>query len=101
MNGEWTKSLEWLQSTYFSQILQIARPDPGYYALVAITSRNLWQISFPYYLKGTLPGDGIAFEHIDLSVKRLQEYGILPHSRTYYCLLFSLYHMFIIFVISY
>ena len=33
--------------------------------------------------------------------ERLQEYGILPHSRTYYCLLFSLYHMFIIFVISY
>ena len=31
----------------------------------------------------------------------LQEYGILPHSCTYYCLLFSLYHMFIIFVISY
>ena len=31
----------------------------------------------------------------------LQEYGILPHSRTYYCLLFSLYHMFIVFVISY
>ena len=32
---------------------------------------------------------------------QLQEYGILPHSRTYYCLLFSLYHMFIIFFISY
>ena len=32
---------------------------------------------------------------------QLPEYGILPHSRTYYCLLFSLYHMFIIFVISY
>ena len=32
---------------------------------------------------------------------RMQEYGILPHFRTYYCLLFSLYHMFIIFVISY
>ena len=31
----------------------------------------------------------------------LQEYGIRPHSRTYYCLLFSFYHMFIIFVISY
>ena len=31
----------------------------------------------------------------------IQEYGILPHSRTYYCLLFSLYHMFIVFVISY
>ena len=35
------------------------------------------------------------------SVSILQEYGILPHSRTYYCLLFSLYHMFIVFVISY
>ena len=33
--------------------------------------------------------------------KEMQEYGILPHSRTYYCLLFSLYHMFIVFVISY
>ena len=35
------------------------------------------------------------------AVHFLQEYGILPHSRTYYCLLFSLYHMFIIFIISY
>ena len=34
-------------------------------------------------------------------IRILQEYSILPHSRTYYCLLFSLYHMFIIFVISY
>ena len=34
-------------------------------------------------------------------VMLVQEYGILPHSRTYYCLLFSLYHMFIVFVISY
>ena len=34
-------------------------------------------------------------------VEAVQEYGILPHSHTYYCLLFSLYHMFIIFVISY
>ena len=33
--------------------------------------------------------------------RTVQEYGILPHSRTYYCLLFSLYHMFIVFVISY
>ena len=35
------------------------------------------------------------------ALMNVQEYGILPHSRTYYCLLFSLYHMFIIFVISY
>ena len=33
--------------------------------------------------------------------KKLQEYGIVTHSRTYYCLLFSLCQMFIIFVISY
>ena len=32
---------------------------------------------------------------------RLQGYGILLHSHTDYCLLFSSYHMFIIFVISY
>ena len=36
-----------------------------------------------------------------LKAQLMQEYGILPHSRTYYCLLFSLYHMFIVFVISY
>ena len=43
----------------------------------------------------SLPGLGINTTY------DLQEYGILPHSRTYYCLLFSLYHMFIVFVISY
>ena len=68
-------SLGWLRSAYFSQIQQIARQDPGYYALLAITSGNLWQISFPYYLKATLPGDGIAFQHIDLNVKRFVECG--------------------------
>ena len=31
----------------------------------------------------------------------MQECSILPHSHTYYCLLLSLCHMFIIFVISY
>ena len=73
VNGQ--KSLGWLRSAYFSQIQQIARQDPGYYALMAITSGNLWQISFPYYLKATLPGDGIAFQHIDLNVKRFIECG--------------------------
>ena len=33
--------------------------------------------------------------------RRVQECSILPHSRTYYYLLFSLYFIFIIFVISY
>ena len=47
-------------------------------------------------------GAGGMLRETGQAVSRLvQEYGILPHSRTYYCLLFSLYHMFIIFVISY
>ena len=71
VNGQ--QSLGWLRSAYFSQIQQIARQDPGYYALMAITSGNLLQISFPYYLKATLPGNGIAFQHIDLNVKRFVE----------------------------
>ena len=55
------KSLGWLRSAYYTQIQQIARQDPLYYALVAATSRNSWQISYPYYMKATLPGDGISF----------------------------------------
>ena len=48
------------------------------------------------------PGpDGINYKLLKVIKDTLQEYGILPHSRTYYCLLFSLYHMFIVFVISY
>ena len=73
VNGQ--KSLGWLRSAYFTQIQQIARQDPGYYAFMAITSGNLWQISFLYYLKATLPGDRIAFQHIDLNVKRFLECG--------------------------
>ena len=42
---------------------------------MAITSGNLWQISFPYYLKATLPIDSIAFQHIDLNMKKYLEYG--------------------------
>ena len=48
-----------------------------------------------------LLNDGISVHFANSVITYLQEYGILPHSRTYYCLLFSLYHMFIIFVISY
>ena len=48
-------------------------------------------------------GDNTDMEDVlpPLMWRPLQEYVILLHSRTYYCLLFSLYHMFIIFVISY
>ena len=73
VNGQ--RSLGWLRSAYFSQIQQIIRQDPGYYALVAVTSGNLWQISFPYYLKATLPGDGIAFQYINLNMKKYLECG--------------------------
>lgn len=69
------KSLGWLRSAYYTQIQQIARQDPVYYALVAATSREMWQISYPYYMKATLPGDGILFQHIDLNVNRYIECG--------------------------
>ena len=41
------------------------------------------------------------FFHCSFKRGSMQEYGILLHSRTYYCLLFSLYHMLIIFGTSY
>ena len=68
-------SLGWLRSAYFTQIQQIARQDPGYYALLAATSGNWWQISFPYYLKATLPGDGVGFQHVDLNLTKYIECG--------------------------
>ena len=72
---EGRKSLGWLRSAFFSQIQQIARQDPVYYALVAATSGEPWQISFPYYMKATLPGDGIFFHHLDLNLTRYIECG--------------------------
>ena len=49
--------------------------------------------------KGIVQKETVAYHSETNAI--VQEYGILPHSRTYYCLLFSLYHMFIVFVISY
>ena len=69
------KNLGWLRSAYYTQIQQIARQDPVYYALVAATSGEMWQISYPYYMKATLPGGGIAFQHIDLNLHRYVECG--------------------------
>ena len=69
------KSLGWLRSAYFIQIHKSVRQDPSDYALMGITSENLCQISFPYYLKASLPGDRIALQHIDLNVKRFMECG--------------------------
>ena len=56
------RSLGWLRSAYYTQIQQIAIQDPVYYALVAAKSQEMWQISYPYYMKATLPGDGILSE---------------------------------------
>ena len=69
------KNLGWLRSAYYTHIEQIVRQDPAYYALVAPTSREMWQISYPYYIKATLPVDGIAFPHIDWNLHRYVEYG--------------------------
>ena len=66
-------NLGWLRSSYHSQIQQIARQDPDYYALVAATSRNWWQIFYPYYMKAVLPNDYTAFQHLDLNLKRYVE----------------------------
>ena len=68
-------SLGWLRSTYYTQIQQIARQDYGYYALLAASSYNWWQIPFPYYLKATLPGDGVRFQHVDLNLPKYIECG--------------------------
>ena len=63
------------KTAYYTQIQQIARQDPVYYALLAATSEVMWQILYPYYMKATLPRDGIAFQHINLNVKRFIECG--------------------------
>ena len=75
VNGQ--PNLGWLRSAYFSQIQQLVRQDPVYYALVAATNpeRNWRQISFPYYMKAVLPGDYIFFQHLDINVKRYLECG--------------------------
>ena len=69
------KNFGWRQSAYHAQIQQIACQDPVYYALLAATSEEMWQISYPYYMKATLPEDGIAFQHVDLNVNRYIECG--------------------------
>ena len=69
------KNFGWLRLAYYTQVQQIARQDPFYYALLAATSEEIWQISYQYYMKATLPVDGIAFQHIDLNVKRYIECG--------------------------
>ena len=69
------KNFGWLRSAYYAQIQQIARQDRIYYALLAATSEEMWQFLYPYYMKATLPGDGIAFQHVDLNVTRYIECG--------------------------
>jgi hypothetical protein len=53
----------WVRSSYHSIAQQAIRQDPVYYALVcaARLDKNHWQISFPYYMKGVMPGDNIFF----------------------------------------
>jgi len=69
--------LGWLRSAYHTQIQQISRQDPVYYALVVATNPNkTWkQVSYPYYMKVVLPGDGIYYQHLNLNMKRYAECG--------------------------
>lgn len=70
-------SLGWLRNCYFSIIQQAARQDLGYWALLvaARPDKNYRQISFPYYIKATLPGDYIWFQHVDLNIPRFLSNG--------------------------
>ena len=69
------KDYGWLRSAYYTQIQPIARQEPVDYALLAATSDQMWQISYLYYMKAILPGDGIAFQHVDLNIKRYCKCG--------------------------
>ena len=48
------KNFDSLRSAYDTEVQQIARQDPVYYALLAATSEEMWQISYLYYMKATL-----------------------------------------------
>ena len=44
--------------------------------MAATNPNKTWkQISYPYYVKAVLPGDGIYFQHLDLNMKRYVECG--------------------------
>ena len=72
---EGRRCLGQLRLVFFSQMQQILNQDPVYYALVAATSAEPWQISFPYYMKATLLGDDIFLPHINVNLTTYIECG--------------------------
>jgi hypothetical protein len=67
----------WLRNSVYSQIQQVMRQDPVYYAMyVALRPDHCWRlITYPYYAKYARPGDKTFFRHIDINVNDLVKHG--------------------------
>jgi len=77
LRGASGPKLGWLRNMWYSIIQQAVRQNPVYYALLAsvLTDRNHWLISYPYYVKDTIPGEKTGFRHLDLNVRQCVESG--------------------------
>jgi hypothetical protein len=71
INGR--KNIRWLRNMFYSIAQQLMRQDPVYYMLyVVLRPDSVWRlVSYPYYAKYSLLGDGTYFCHIDLNIPDL------------------------------
>jgi hypothetical protein len=71
INGR--KNIGWLRNMFHSIAQQLMRQDPAYYMLyAALRPDAAWRlVSYPYYAKYGVPGDGTLFCHIDLYIPDL------------------------------
>ena len=71
INGK--KNIGWLRNMFFSITQQLMRQDPAYYMFyAALRPDSAWRlVSYPYYAKYSVPGDGTYFCHIDLNIPDL------------------------------
>ncbi|RDL34485.1 uncharacterized protein BP5553_07613 [Venustampulla echinocandica] len=71
INGR--KNIGWLRNMFFSVTQQLMRQDPAYYMLyAALRPDRAWRlVSYLYYAKYSVPGDGTYFCHIDLNIPDL------------------------------
>jgi hypothetical protein len=67
----------WIRNMWHSLIQQLVRQDPAYYACyVFFRPDHAWRlISFPYYVKSTMPGEQTYFRHIDINLNDLSRTG--------------------------
>ncbi|KAK6523179.1 hypothetical protein TWF694_006074 [Orbilia ellipsospora] len=65
-----SEAIGWLRNSYHSLAQQLCYQDPAYWALVTVSRPDLrwWLLSFPYYQKYALPGQGTYFSHVDLNI---------------------------------